>query len=166
MNAKIITLVLIGALTGCGGGGGDEGGSAGDSGSTGDGGTPTPVSSGSDVAAVSETEVELRTMSELSIPDGFSFNPVMGHKFDVDLSSLSTDRAYISIYSEFTQNSDGTYTPNYNSRVTSSSLSAGVASLDFCISEAQEQVLAEVWYYDGSEPVQQTFTQADTYWVW
>lgn len=164
MNAKIITLVLIGALTGCGGGGGDEGGSTG--GSTGSVGTSTPVSSGSDVAAVSETEVELRTMSELSIPDGFSFNPVMGHQFDVDLSALSTDRAYISIYSEFTQNDDGSYTPNYNSRVTSSSLSAGIASLDFCISEAQNQVLAEVWYYDGSEPIQQTFTQSDNAWIW
>ncbi len=130
MNAKIITLVLIGALTGCGGGG-DEGGSASGSGSTGSGGTSTPVNSGADVAAVSETELELRTMSELSIPDGFSFNPVMGHQFDVDLSALSTDRAYISIYSEFIENADGTYTPNYNSRVTSSSLSAGLASSIF-----------------------------------
>ncbi|MCW8335179.1 hypothetical protein J4N42_17910 [Vibrio sp. SCSIO 43135] len=149
MKTKLPYFALIGLLTACGGGGGDGGGS---SAGSADSGSPSTTPAD---ASTTEDDVTLRSMSDLSIADGFSFNPVMGHSLDVDISAYSTERAYVSVYGEYVENGDGSYSPNYNSRISSSSLDNGTVSLDFCVSEAQQYVLAEVWFYDGSAPIQE-----------
>ena len=137
MKTKLPYFALIGLLTACGGGGGDGGGSSAGSADSG-----SPSTTPADVSTT-EDDVTLRSMSDLSIADGFSFNPVMGHSLDVDISAYSTERAYVSVYGEYVENGDGSYSPNYNSRISSSSLDNGTVSLDFCVSEAQQYVLAE-----------------------
>ncbi|MGF1719302.1 hypothetical protein L4D20_04555 [Vibrio kyushuensis] len=165
MNIKWTALSIVFALTACGGGGGGEGGgsssSTGSSGSGSAGSTSTIIEESS-----TESAVVARTMQDLVVPDDFSYNPVMGHHFDVDISAYSSQRAYISVYGQFTVNQDGSYKPDFNSRITSTSLDNGTASLEFCISDSQSSVLAEIWFYDGSDPIQHQFTTAQNQWIW
>ncbi|MGC9402892.1 hypothetical protein ACP43V_10600 [Vibrio genomosp. F10 str. 9ZC157] len=161
MDIKWITLSLSFFLLACGGGG--------------DGGSPptnktiTTEEQGESAGSAGFIENTLavqRTTQDLSIPDGFSFNPVVEYTFDVDISGYSTQRAYVSIYGNYVPLQDGSFVPNFNSRITSSSLDNGKAALEFIISDSQSSVLAEIWFYDGSDPIQYQFTPSQNSWIW
>ncbi|PMK03217.1 hypothetical protein [Vibrio sp. 10N.261.55.A7] len=158
LNSVLISALVL-SLVGCGGGGGGEGSST---------ATPAAASPASSETAASESFVETvvqRSMSELSIPDGFSFNPIKDHSFDVDISNFSTQRAYVSVYGEYSEDSDGTIQANYSSRIASSALSSGVAELNFCIADSQQMLLAEIWFYDGTDPLQVVIPASQTDWT-
>ncbi|MCK6263626.1 hypothetical protein KP803_10115 [Vibrio sp. ZSDE26] len=164
MNTKWIILIITSFLCACGGGGGGSDSSSGSGSGSVDSPSATIVAT-DDSNAPENATVAQRTMSDLNVPEGFSYNPVMGHQFDVDISSYTTERAYISIYGAYATNQDGSYTPNFNSRITSSTLDDGTASLDFCISDSQSMVLAEVWFYDGSDPIQVVIPASQNQWT-
>ncbi|MBE1275475.1 hypothetical protein EH171_11315, partial [Enterovibrio baiacu] len=86
--------------------------------------------------------------------------------FEVDIRGYSVSPAYISLYGEFMENDDGTFTANYNSRITSAPVEDGEATLDYVSSDSQYYVLAEVWYYDGTSPVQKRIPNTESSWVW
>ncbi|MGL4829800.1 MAG: hypothetical protein ACRCXG_10925 [Vibrio sp.] len=98
------------------------------------------------------------TTSQLAVPAEFSYNPVAQIQVTADISAYRTDRAFISFYSQYTASGDGTYYPAYESRITSSALTLGIANLSFSYPLSQSSLLAEIWFYDGSAPLQQVFT--------
>lgn len=156
----MITLILF--IMGCGGGGDDTGSTA----DTNDTSNSTVTAPETSTQPPITDVMPLRYMNELVVPENFDYNPVEGHVFDIDISSYSTNRAYVSIYGQFEQNADGSYTPVYNSKLTAGSLNNGVAKLDFCIKESQASLLAEVWFYDGSSPLQKTLNGNQSSWIY
>ncbi|PML82169.1 hypothetical protein [Enterovibrio norvegicus] len=178
MNKHLTVIALITLLTACGGGG--DGGdvasvTASDTGTANDSGSASTTSSAPSmlvdtsggVADIPETITSSATsMSETVVPDDFSYNPVLELNFDVDIRGYSVSPAYISLYGEFTENDDGTFTANYNSRITSAPVEDGEATLDYVSSDSQYYVLAEVWFYDGTSPVQKRIPNTESSWVW
>ncbi|MEZ8084187.1 hypothetical protein [Enterovibrio norvegicus] len=178
MNKHLTVIALITLLTACGGGG--DGGdvasvTASDTGTANDSGSASTTSSAPSmlvdtsggVADIPETITSSATsMSETVVPDDFSYNPVLEQNFEVDIRGYSVSPAYISLYGEFTENDDGTFTANYNSRITSAPVEDGEATLDYVSSDSQYYVLAEVWFYDGTSPVQKRIPNTESSWVW
>ncbi|MEI8607637.1 hypothetical protein P4S70_00205 [Enterovibrio sp. Hal110] len=178
MNKPITIIALITLLTACGGGG--DGGdvasvTASDTGTANDSGSASSTSSAPSmlvdtsggVADIPETITSSATsMSETVVPDDFSYNPVLEQHFDVDIRGYSVSPAYISLYGEFTENDDGSFTADYNSRITSAPVEDGEATLDYVSSDSQYYVLAEVWFYDGTSPVQKRIPNTEASWTW
>ncbi|MBE1277853.1 hypothetical protein [Enterovibrio baiacu] len=179
MNKPITIIAMITLLSACGGGG--DGGdvasvtasdtgtsSTTDSSSANTSSAPSMlVDTSGGVADIPETITSSATsMSETVVPDDFSYNPVLEQNFEVDIRGYSVSPAYISLYGEFTENDDGTFTANYNSRITSAPVEDGEATLDYVSSDSQYYVLAEVWFYDGTSPVQKRIPNTESSWVW
>ncbi|MDG2663965.1 hypothetical protein P7M31_24205, partial [Vibrio parahaemolyticus] len=110
----LITIIMGLALTACGGGGGGGGGNS----------TPPPPTQTTvaqeDTTQQEETTVEETTvtvedatMQDLVVPDGFSYNPVTEGTLNVDISGFSSQRAHLSVYKEFVENSSGNYDAKY-----------------------------------------------------
>jgi hypothetical protein len=132
-QASLMTLIASTTLIfGCGGGGGGGGGST---------AAPAPA-----VAS---------TMSELTVPDGFDYNPVEQHDLDIDISHISTSRSFVSVYSRYSERSDATFKPDYSSRLIAGSLNNGQFSSSFTAPISEESILIEIWFYDGQPPLQQ-----------
>lgn len=129
----IILLATTTLIFGCGGGGGGGGG-----GST---AAPAPA-----VAS---------TMSDLTVPDGFDYNPVEQHDLNIDISHISTNRSFVSVYSRYSERSDATFKPDYSSRLLAGSLNNGQFSSSFTAPISEENILIEIWFYDGQAPLQQ-----------
>ncbi|EEY38178.1 hypothetical protein [Vibrio mimicus] len=98
------------------------------------------------------------TTSQLNVPAEFSFNPVAQIEVKADISAYRTDRAFVAFYSQYTSSGNGTYQAVYESRIASSALTLGIATLSFSYPLSQSSLLAEIWFYDGSAPLQQVFT--------
>ncbi|GEM77321.1 hypothetical protein [Vibrio sagamiensis] len=141
---KILFAILMGlVLTACGGDGGSSGSTA------------PPVS------ITPETQPEV-TMTDLVIPVDFDFNPITESSLEIDISGLTTQRAHLSVYKTFTSDSDMGYVANYASKVASVPLDNGVANFDYIISDNQGEMLVEIWFYDGSEPIQKVISAGNS----
>ncbi len=99
-----------------------------------------------------------RSMDDLQVEDDFSYDPTKPLAVNVDISGLSTGRAFLSIYTDFVQYDDGSYAADTSSKVASLSLDSGTGSLDIVTSDQHEVFLAEVWFYDGTAPYQATIS--------
>ena len=156
-NYHNLTLAILTslALIGCGGGGG--------------GGSSAPAQQPAE-EQVTETEVveatpsqpeTERTMQDLSVPHGFDYDPIENITVSIDVSSFSTERAYVSIYSQYQATDKGNFAPSNNHKIAAQSLSAGQGEIEITYASGTQSLLAEVWFYDGSDPIQQEFTTAD-----
>ncbi|GLR06281.1 hypothetical protein [Vibrio hyugaensis] len=148
----LITIIMGLALTACGGGGGGGGGS-----SDNDSSTPPPAPP----AAVTVPEEET-TMQDLVVPEGFNYNPVKEGTLSVDISGFSSQRAHLSLYKEFQEDNSGNYKASYPSKVASIPLNNGQADFDFNMSDSQGDLLVEIWFYDGTDPIQRVISASDT----
>lgn len=150
---KYIIAILMGfillALTACGGGDGSGGGSSDD-----DSSTPPPVT-------IVEPD-EPTTAQDLVVPEGFDYNPVKSGTLSVDISGFSTQRAQLSLYKQFSEDNAGNYRAHYASKVVSVPLASGKVDFDFNVSDNQKDLLVEIWFYDGSEPVKRVISVNDT----
>ncbi|OEE66944.1 hypothetical protein A1OO_14360 [Enterovibrio norvegicus FF-33] len=184
MNRLLSITSLITLLTACGGGG--DGGDAVSVTTTDDSGAfENPIAAGTledanepetlgmqvdnsgGLANIPTTVSSSATsMSATVVPDGFSYNPVLEQLFVVDIRGYSVSPAYITVYGEFTENDDGTFTAHYNSQIVAASLENGQTTLNYVSSDSQFYVLAEVWFYDGTNPVQKRIPNTESSWVW
>ncbi|MDN3682918.1 hypothetical protein QWZ04_21670 [Vibrio tapetis subsp. quintayensis] len=146
MKNLTLSLMITPLLVACGGGGES-------------GGTSTPAAPIAPIAAVSQT-------SDLVAPEGFDYNPIESRTLTVDLSASRSQRAYLSVYTRYVEINGGVKVPDYGSRVAATQLDNGKASIDLTIADSQDNVLAEVWFYDGSDPLQQEFSTNQTSWYW
>ena len=153
---KYIIAILIGvillALAACGGGDGSGGGSSDD-----DSSTPPPVT----IVEPDEPD-DPTTAQDLVVPEGFDYNPVKPGTLSVDISGFSTQRAQLSLYKQFSEDNAGNYRAHYASKVVSVPLTSGKVDFDFNVSDSQKDLLVEIWFYDGSEPVKRVISVNDT----
>lgn len=153
---KYIIAILIGvillALAACGGGDGSGGGSSDD-----DSSTPPPVT----IVEPDEPD-DPTTAQDLVVPEGFDYNPVKPGTLSVDISGFSTQRAQLSLYKQFSEDNAGNYRAHYASKVVSVPLASGKVDFDFNVSDNQKDLLVEIWFYDGSEPVKRVISVNDT----
>lgn len=153
---KYIIAILIGvillALAACGGGDGSGGGSSDD-----DSSTPPPVT----IVEPDEPD-DPTTAQDLVVPEGFDYNPVKPGTLSVDISGFSTQRAQLSLYKQFSEDNAGNYRAHYASKVVSVPLASGKVDFDFNVSDSQKDLLVEIWFYDGSEPVKRVISVNDT----
>ena len=165
---KSLAVILATAplvLAGCGGGGGG-GGSA----STPSPSTPSaPATPSTPVTATpspSPVTVQSYTMSDLVVPDGFDYSSVDQFDLDIDISSISTDRSFVTVYSRFSTRDDSTLKPDYSSKVIAGPLDNGVFASNFAAPVNHEALLIEIWFYDGQPPLQQVVSSGDSQIVW
>ncbi|WKY60473.1 hypothetical protein Q5H80_16685 [Vibrio sp. SNU_ST1] len=172
---KSLAIILAAAplaLMGCGGGGGGEGGSA---------STPSPTPSAPVVSTtpvvtppvttspspVTSVEAEpIYTMNDLVVPDGFDYSSVEQFDLDIDISSISTARSFVTVYSRFSTRDDSTLKPDYSSKVIAGSLNNGVFASNFTAPVNHDSLLVEIWFYDGQPPLQQVVSSSDSQIVW
>ncbi|MFA0391181.1 hypothetical protein AB4508_19055 [Vibrio splendidus] len=170
---KSLAVILAAAplvLAGCGGGGGGGGGSA----STPSPSTPsapatpsTPVTTTPSPSPVTgAVAAQSYTMSDLVVPDGFDYSSVDQFDLDIDISSISTDRSFMTVYSRFSTRDDSTLKPDYSSKVIAGPLDNGVFASNFAAPVNHEALLIEIWFYDGQPPLQQVVSSGDSQIVW
>ena len=160
---KSLAVILAAAplvLAGCGGGGG--GGSA----STPSPSTPSTPATPSPSPATSAVAAQSYTMSDLVVPDGFDYSSVEQFDLDIDISSISTDRSFVTVYSRFSTRDDSTLKPDYSSKVIAGPLDNGVFASNFAAPVNHEALLIEIWFYDGQPPLQQVVSSGDSQIVW
>ncbi|MDH5902900.1 hypothetical protein L8S00_05740 [Vibrio splendidus] len=169
---KSLAVILATAplvLAGCGGGGGG-GGSA----STPSPSTPsTPATPSTPVTATPSPSpvtgavaAQSYTMSDLVVPDGFDYSSVEQFDLDIDISSISTDRSFVTVYSRFSTRDDSTLKPDYSSKVIAGPLDNGVFASNFAAPVNHEALLIEIWFYDGQPPLQQVVSSGDSQIIW
>ncbi|MEZ8448638.1 hypothetical protein AB6C93_22650 [Vibrio splendidus] len=169
---KSLAVILAAAplvLAGCGGGGGGGGSTSTPSPSTPS--TPatpsTPVTATpSPSPATSAVAAQSYTMSDLVVPDGFDYSSVDQFDLDIDISSISTDRSFVTVYSRFSTRDDSTLKPDYSSKVIAGPLDNGVFASNFAAPVNHEALLIEIWFYDGQPPLQQVVSSGDSQIVW
>ncbi|MEZ9347162.1 hypothetical protein AB4166_09945 [Vibrio splendidus] len=165
---KSLTVILAAAplvLAGCGGGG---------SASTPSPSTPsapatpsTPVTATPSPSPVTgAVAAQSYTMSDLVVPDGFDYSSVDQFDLDIDISSISTDRSFVTVYSRFSTRDDSTLKPDYSSKVIAGPLDNGVFASNFAAPVNHEALLIEIWFYDGEPPLQQVVSSGDSQIVW
>ena len=164
---KSLTVILAAAplvLTGCGGGGGGGGSASTPSAPA----TPsTPVTATPSPSPVTgAVAAQSYTMSDLVVPDGFDYSSVDQFDLDIDISSISTDRSFVTVYSRFSTRDDSTLKPDYSSKVIAGPLDNGVFASNFAAPVNHEALLIEIWFYDGQPPLQQVVSSGDSQIVW
>ena len=182
--AKSVQLALLLTplvLVGCGGGGG--GGGGGSSASSPSPSTPVvstpgvttpstptvvsaPVSTPTQVTTASSNGPQAYKMDELVVPDGFDYNSVDQFDLNIDISNISTERSFVSVYSRFTTRADSTFKPDYSSKVLAGPLDNGVFASNFSAPLSEETLLIEIWFYDGQSPLQQVVASSGSQITW
>ncbi len=166
---KSLAIILAAAplvLAGCGGGGGGGGG-GGSSTSTPSPATPvTTTPAPSPAPATSAVATPSYTMNDLIVPDGFDYSSVEQFDIDIDISSISTDRSFVTVYSRFSTRDDSTLKPDYSSKVIAGSLDNGVFASNFTAPVNHDSLLIEIWFYDGQPPLQQVVSSGESQIVW
>ena len=168
-SLAVILAVTPLVLVGCGGGGG--GGSSASTPSTSAPSAPatpsTPVTATpSPSPATSAIAAQSYTMSDLVVPDEFDYSSVEQFDLDIDISNISTDRSFVTVYSRFSTRDDATLKPDYSSKVIAGSLDNGVFASNFAAPVNHEALLIEIWFYDGQPPLQQVVSSGDSQIVW
>ena len=105
-------------------------------------------------------------MDELVIPDGFDYNSVDQFDLSIDISNISTDRSFVSVYSRFTTRADSTYKPDYSSKVIGGPLDNGTFTSNFAAPLSEDILLIEIWFYDGQAPLQQVVASNGSQITW
>ena len=171
---KSLAVILATAplvLAGCGGGGGGGGSASTPSPSPSTPSTPatpsTPVTTTPSPSPVTgAVAAQSYTMSDLVVPDGFDYSSVDQFDLDIDISSISTDRSFVTVYSRFSTRDDSTLKPDYSSKVIAGPLDNGVFASNFAAPVNHEALLIEIWFYDGQPPLQQLVSSGDSQIVW
>jgi hypothetical protein len=153
MNVSYFYPVILIGLVGCGG---DSGGRE---------ASNSPSVSGSSEVQAEDVSISALSFSDLVVPNGYDYNPVKSQSLTVDISSVSTDRAHISVYGDFEESVEGGYKPHYQTKLISRDLEAGNTALDFSIADSQTDMLAEVWFYDDKAPIQHVFSPGKQEWI-
>ena len=163
----LCALFVLAQLTACGGGDSD-------SSATNSTNQPTVAPTAPPSAAPTPTatpeptpvvNVALNT-TDIIAPADFDFTPINSVSVQVDLSQYSQQRAFFSLYQQYQTTTAGMITPLYASRIVASPLIAGKLTTQIQVAKDQQTVLAEVWFYDGSEPLQRTLTISQGQLIW
>ena len=90
------------------------------------------------------------TTSELIVPNGFSFSTTYSIYIDIDISHLSSTRAYLSICGEFTLDAYQDITVDYESCILRTGMNNGIYTGDIQVPNDKEQLVIAIWFYDAN----------------
>ncbi|RJG42474.1 hypothetical protein [Motilimonas pumila] len=149
-------LMTLISLSACGGGGG--------------GSNPDDVSNANEIAEELPTVTTAPTddivndsatdIQDLIVNEDFNFTAITEKNITLRYTDLEGTRAYVSVYSEFTELSTGDFIPVASSRLVSGPLINGQFSA--VMSALPEQhYLVEVWQYQGQTPLQHLISGED-----
>lgn len=155
LNNYFKTLVLItttALIFGCGGGDGDGGDNGGSS--------STPAASPAPTTSL--------TVRDLSIAAENNLESVYEVEVDVDISAISTEKAFISICDNSLANGDLTKL-DFNMCLVKSSLVEGKGHFDLRVANHCDELIAVIWIMEkGRAPLTYTLShnnQKETYWT-
>lgn len=149
---KILLISLISfTLVACGGGGSSD-----DTSNDAVTGPNTPEPS--TPATIPSTT---RSIKDLSVPDGFNYSNSASQSISIDINALSDVRAFISIYTQYSQQEDGSYLTTSNSKIVSGPLVNGKFSTTFPLEGSATYFLVEIWRVNSEKPLQKEFSKAD-----
>lgn len=103
---------------------------------------------------------------DLVAPEGFTFNPITVQSLEINLSGSLPARTHLTVYTTYTEVEGGQYTIDYDSKVIDAAVTGGILTIEFSLAESQLSILAEIWAYDGSSPIQQVFAIDGEALVW
>ncbi|MDF2152743.1 hypothetical protein [Vibrio sp. CAU 1672] len=141
---KLIAIMMSLVLNACGGGGGDS--------------APPPSQL---IPPAPPQEV---TMQELNVPDDFNYDPLTEGTLSVDISAYSIQRAHLTLYKSFKETPTKSYQASYPSKIASVPLTGGKADITFSVSDSQGNLLVEIWFYDGTDPLQKVISVGAATW--
>jgi hypothetical protein len=155
---KLISLLFFSlTVNGCGGSGGGDSTESGNN--TEEGNNEVNV-----VEEESVTEPRL-TMDSLVAAEDFKF--ISKNKIQLVLALTNEQqRAYVSVYSKYQLLDSGDYYPDPVSKVVAGALQDGIYKESFTGLNNQQQYLIEVWFYDGSDPLQKELMVNDNRLLW
>lgn len=145
MKNMILTLISGLLVIGCGGGG-SGGGS----------------SSASEASPAVEESV--LAIDELNIPEGFDYDTLQTLTLEINLSDYDSERSFVSVYHDYSEQS---MTPVSTSKLVTSSLTNGQASLTFTVNESELPLIAKVIGLESGQSSQMVFefTNSSELWV-
>ncbi|MDA0148058.1 hypothetical protein [Vibrio sp. LaRot3] len=151
-------LLLTALLVGCGGGGGgDDGGSSGGGNNGGGSGSTAPPAS-----------TNTLTVQDLAIDPENKLESVYQVDISVDISSTSTERAFISVCDNSEANGDISQV-DFEMCLLKSSLTQGKGSFDLRVANHCEELIAVIWIMEqGRQPITYTLShnnQRETTWT-
>lgn len=88
----------------------------------------------------------------LSVPAGFNFATNYTVTVDVDISSRTVDRAYLSLCDEYTEQNDNSFVVNYDNCSVRTALDSGVYEGSLLLANNTTRILSVIWYYTGEAP--------------
>lgn len=142
---KLISLLFFSlSVSGCGGSGGGD--------ST-ENGKNTEERNNEVYVVEAESTTEPRlTIDALVAAEDFTFSNK--NNIQILLELTVEQRAYVSVYSKYQLLDSGNYYPDPVSKVVAGALQDGIYKESFTGLNNQQQYLIEVWFYDGSDPLQ------------
>ena len=141
MKNKILVIIASLFLMAC-----SDSGSSDSSGGTEGGASPATV-----------PQPEPIKTQDLVAPEGFTFNPITAQSLEINLSGSLPARTHLTVYTTYTEVEGGQYTIDYDSKVIDAAVTGGILTIEFSLAESQLSILAEIWSYDGSPPLQREF---------
>ncbi len=123
-------------------------------------------SGGGSGAAATPALATATKMEDLVVPDGFDYNPMGDYELDIDISSITTARSFVSVYTRFSIKNDSSYKPDYSSKVIAGSLNSGTFDSSFSAPSVEDEFLVEVWFFDDQPPLQQVFSTSESQLTW
>jgi hypothetical protein len=96
-------------------------------------------------------ESSAQTSGDISVPDGFSLNSERSFNLKIIRSDDDDQAAYLSLCSDYQENSDGSYNINYDSCLLRTSLNEAVFETVITVTNDTEGLVAALWFVDGSK---------------
>lgn len=127
---SIVLFTLLSFITACGGGSGGEEAQ------------PTAV-------VVSEPPPPLQTI-DLTAPDNFAYQTSKIVTLSIQIDELSSTRSYVSVFSDYQINAQGSWVPDFDSRLVFEKLTTGNLNREIKLPNYIERVLIQVWTVGAS----------------
>lgn len=144
VRSSVQILALAGLLTACGGGGG---------------GGSSPATGGQSAVQASPQETPVSTsLDDLVVDPGFNLQATF--TLDVDVQLNQSKRAYFSLCDQYRQ-SDSGISVDFESCLFRGALDAGALSQSLQVANHSRELMAVIWFYDGSAPIYQQWQYAD-----
>ncbi|WP_082972353.1 hypothetical protein [Shewanella sp. UCD-FRSSP16_17] len=161
-GVTVAATMLLTLLTACGGGGG------------GDDSSPAPVAATPATTTTTttqttpttpETPTDPETPEEPTIPAtsiddlivDADFDLQAAFNLDIDVALESTQRGYFSLCDQYEQNG-AQVTVNFESCLLRGALDEGSLNEALLVANHQQNLVAVVWFYDGSDPIYQMWS--------
>ncbi|OUS40814.1 hypothetical protein A9R00_04160 [Oleispira antarctica] len=100
----------------------------------------------------SDTETSITSTSQLVAPSDMKFVSHKGINLTVDLGNQGGP-AYLSVYADYALSESEHWQINHDSRILASSMENTQISHNFSIPQHLKNLLIQVWFYDGREPL-------------